>query len=92
MMRAALGMSAMAMLRVASVESPAWTWGSMDAGEAAMATPLPTDAPAADAHGITLQVAALLSLMSAWTRHSMRSKMSAHLFRRMSSKDPPHLA
>jgi hypothetical protein len=59
MMRAALGMSALAMLRVASVESPAWTWGSMDTGEAAMARPPPTVTPAADAHGITLQVAAI---------------------------------
>lgn len=56
MTRAALGASAMAMLRVASVESPARDWGSVDTADAALSRLLGRDAPAADPHSITLQV------------------------------------
>lgn len=62
MMRGALGTSAMAMLRVASMEIPAWSWGSTDASDAALHGSAMTNAPAADAHCISLQVAFLFAV------------------------------
>ncbi len=56
MTRAALGASAMAMLRVASVESPTRDWGTLDTADAALSKPPAAAAPAADPHSITLQV------------------------------------